>query len=775
MNHFAISLICLLFSLHLCYGQQTFIKHVPDYSQPPSQTLPSTSDITNYCAPFAFLNIVEYWDSVQVHPYARGLMAGLPAKEVAEHIGWFMDTNDQGNPGRENGTGRPSAKGTYMMDQWMGADEYVRFDTVNLFGFPYAIPAKKQSYGWDVQFVPDFDFILFKDEIDLGNPVKLDFKYWSVSPTGSFIYDTELAEDTVFIYKWNPIVQNSGTIDESDPVEFWNLEEGEGGIGHAVTAVGYLEHYVADTSYVIVHDNWANTPENIAVPWIDTKICGWFFYHLPEPPDLTVSNIQTTLDTCVHSADSLWVGKPVTVRNTIDNLNNTPQPAFFIETYVKDTDGNTVASASEYVSSAIVPAKITDDSLLVYFDSLFVPTREGRYEITSRVYWDQNSDTVKNDSPDGNASNDQMTINRTAYSPVIYHSMKMIANVPDVNQPPTVTLSSTNPVNFCAPMAAVNITTYWDAIKQHSNATGVNAGLPPEEVAEYLGWFMDTHDKGNPLAKHGSPSYPTTSGTYTIDQDSFFTEYVRWDAVHPYPNVPAMPAGKQGYDWTFNTDYTLGISYYENEINSERPAKIDFLHWNITFNDSIFIDSLTQDTVFVYGWDDPSENSGDEHWEEWNQLEGPQNIGHAVTGVGYFYYGKTNTFYAVVHDNWSRTHREVAVPWRNWVATISVSPQPPSSVSNEEPIIRDFALYQNHPNPFNPKTVISYQLPVTSYCELSIYNLLGQKVATLVSEKQPPGTYNVEWDASGFPSGVYFCRLSTKQGFIQTKKLVLLR
>jgi len=86
-----------------------------------------------------------------------------------------------------------------------------------------------------------------------------------------------------------------------------------------------------------------------------------------------------------------------------------------------------------------------------------------------------------------------------------------------------------------------------------------------------------------------------------------------------------------------------------------------------------------------------------------------------------------------------------------------------------------FILQQNYPNPFNPKTVISYQLPTLSQVELSIYNILGQKVATLVSEKQPIGMYKVEWDASAYSSGIYLYKLTTDNGFSKTKKLVLLK
>ena len=91
----------------------------------------------------------------------------------------------------------------------------------------------------------------------------------------------------------------------------------------------------------------------------------------------------------------------------------------------------------------------------------------------------------------------------------------------------------------------------------------------------------------------------------------------------------------------------------------------------------------------------------------------------------------------------------------------------------------DFQLFQNYPNPFNPVTTISYTVgahhDVPVLVELSIFNLLGQKVATLVSAKQAAGKYEVQWDASGFSSGVYFYQLTTDQGFTETRKLVLLR
>jgi hypothetical protein len=82
--------------------------------------------------------------------------------------------------------------------------------------------------------------------------------------------------------------------------------------------------------------------------------------------------------------------------------------------------------------------------------------------------------------------------------------------------------------------------------------------------------------------------------------------------------------------------------------------------------------------------------------------------------------------------------------------------------------------HQNYPNPFNPKTIINYELPITNYVDISIYNLLGQKVATLVNERQQAGFHQVEWDASRFSSGVYYYRLEVGQ-FQEVKKMILLR
>jgi len=86
----------------------------------------------------------------------------------------------------------------------------------------------------------------------------------------------------------------------------------------------------------------------------------------------------------------------------------------------------------------------------------------------------------------------------------------------------------------------------------------------------------------------------------------------------------------------------------------------------------------------------------------------------------------------------------------------------------------EFALLQNHPNPFNPSTTIRFDLASDRDVSLKVYNSLGQVVSELVSGHRPAGKYSIVWDASGFASGVYFYRLEAGS-FVQTKKLIVLR
>lgn len=92
--------------------------------------------------------------------------------------------------------------------------------------------------------------------------------------------------------------------------------------------------------------------------------------------------------------------------------------------------------------------------------------------------------------------------------------------------------------------------------------------------------------------------------------------------------------------------------------------------------------------------------------------------------------------------------------------------------SNSTPDI--FFLQQSYPNPFNPATNIKFDIPKTSFVKLIVYDILGRDAATLVNGELKPGSYQADWDASAFPSGVYFYTLQTKS-FTETKKMILIK
>ena len=104
--------------------------------------------------------------------------------------------------------------------------------------------------------------------------------------------------------------------------------------------------------------------------------------------------------------------------------------------------------------------------------------------------------------------------------------------------------------------------------------------------------------------------------------------------------------------------------------------------------------------------------------------------------------------------------------------------QNPTDVKGETVTPKTFALFQNYPNPFNPNTVISWQLPVSSFVTLMVYDMLGNEVATLVNEEKSAGTYEVEFHSAvgnqQLASGIYFYQLRTDD-FVATKKLVMMK
>jgi hypothetical protein len=117
--------------------------------------------------------------------------------------------------------------------------------------------------------------------------------------------------------------------------------------------------------------------------------------------------------------------------------------------------------------------------------------------------------------------------------------------------------------------------------------------------------------------------------------------------------------------------------------------------------------------------------------------------------------------------------------WIRWSETRSfdvepVNTDPPLVARLSAGVVSEFSLGDNYPNPFNPTTRISYSLPVDCHVKLVVYNIKGQRVATLVDGYEGSGVKTVCWEARDVASGVYFYKLTTDK-FTATKKMVLIK
>ncbi len=112
--------------------------------------------------------------------------------------------------------------------------------------------------------------------------------------------------------------------------------------------------------------------------------------------------------------------------------------------------------------------------------------------------------------------------------------------------------------------------------------------------------------------------------------------------------------------------------------------------------------------------------------------------------------------------------------FQTWVVASLDSVSTAVDQSFEDKIPTSYGLFQNYPNPFNPLTTINYSIPESGFVTMSIYDMLGNKVETLLEEEKPAGNYSLIFDADRFSSGIYFYQLRTVD-YIETKKMILLK
>lgn len=213
-------------------------------------------------------------------------------------------------------------------------------------------------------------------------------------------------------------------------------------------------------------------------------------------------------------------------------------------------------------------------------------------------------------------------------------------------------------------------------------------------------------------------------------------------------------------------DYRL--TFFENTVDTsvsiagipERPMKFNV--WNITEN-------KTSDVVFNDTNDDQTISVGDLVIIVEPDVNGDPQCTWSLTTSG------SNTVLPQAGDEFTLTLLKAISAEDNYEFVGSLTGLVDVNAGNP----RFFRLAQNYPNPFNPATKITFETPRTTSIKLIIYNLLGQRIRTLINQKITAGDHQIEWDGRNeagktVASGVYLYRLSAR-GFQQTRKMVLMR
>ncbi len=276
--------------------------------------------------------------------------------------------------------------------------------------------------------------------------------------------------------------------------------------------------------------------------------------------------------------------------------------------------------------------------------------------------------------------------------------------------------------------------------------------------------WLDTRD--NPGTYISALYYSnSTDGGLTWSQNQKMSDY--FDPHLGWPNQQKMGdyfhmvsdnnGARLAWAATFNSEQDVYYSY----ITDSTTVPVELISFSA---------SVAANTVNL-NWTTASElnNNGFqiERLENYKkeELQGWEKIGY-VEGNGTT---TETTYYSYKDKNLSPGNYKYRLKQIDFDGTFKFS-----NIVEVEIAPSEFSLSQNYPNPFNPSTKISWQSPIGSQQTLKVFDVLGNEITTLVDEYKPAGKYEVEFDASGLPSGIYFYQLKAGT-FIELKKMILLK
>jgi PKD repeat protein len=245
----------------------------------------------------------------------------------------------------------------------------------------------------------------------------------------------------------------------------------------------------------------------------------------------------------------------------------------------------------------------------------------------------------------------------------------------------------------------------------------------------------------------------TSAGRYVSLVPNLQTEKWSFNSTYNYYSCPGL--GKEGVLVMIGAGTT--ITAYKTALTNLKPVA-DFYAGNnivVQFTSTNFFD-LSSYNPTGWQWTFPGAQTAT------SNQQNPTNITYNTVGTYNVTLAATNGFGS---DTLIRAGYIVVVPFIGVKQTGSEIPA-------------SFKLYQNYPNPFNPSTTIRYDIPprkeVRGMILLKIYNIVGKEAATLVNENFSPGSYEINWNASDYPSGVYFYKLVAGD-YNETKKMLLIK
>ncbi len=264
------------------------------------------------------------------------------------------------------------------------------------------------------------------------------------------------------------------------------------------------------------------------------------------------------------------------------------------------------------------------------------------------------------------------------------------------------------------------------------------------------------------VTQEGSPSYLLVSpSSKTVGDTSGSVNFAissndNWEITENADWLTVSPTNGSGSS-------NFSVTFLENTSSTQRSAEITITAGNLTKTAT-----LVQDGAPVFTLD---------------ATPNPETSA-SITGTGSYTYNSEVTIVCTPNDGWKFDN------WKEDGTIVSTDSAYTFNLTSDRTLVAelsvlnnlfgfgemptDYKLLNNFPNPFNPTTQIGYMLPKESFVELAVYNLLGEKIVSLVKEYKSAGTYSVEFNADNLPSGTYIYTMKAGK-FSQTKKLVLLK